>query len=169
MTKTKITCVSCKAQFYATEKAICGICDEPFCPNCSACKCTNISKSGFSQTKVQASLKDINNVKDSQILQISATISPLIGQVPISTSNGTLLKTEFELSDDSQKVPLIIWGPVPEKLFPYRYEYTNITIVGLKRKVFNGKSVLVASKNTKYFINSLKTRTLEYYISELIY
>ena len=169
MSNNKIICVSCKALFYASNKTVCGICDEPFCPNCSACKCTNIQDAGTTQKKIQMNLKDINTVKENQILQISSTISPLIGQTPISTSKGTLLKTEFELSDDNHKIPLVIWGPVPEKLFPYRYEYTNITIIGLKRKLFNGKTILVASKNTKYFINSLKTKPLEYYISELIY
>ena len=169
MTKTKNTCNICKAQYYATNQLKCGICDTTFCPNCSSCSCTSSRSSQNALKKQVINLKDLNQVKESQVLEINATLSPLIGQTPIATQNGTILKTEFELSDDHQKVPLIIWGPVPEKLFSFRYEFTNLTISGIKKRIFNGKQVLIASKSTKYYINNLKTKSLNYFISESIY
>lgn len=168
MSKGKITCSRCKAQYYSKNKLTCGVCDQPFCPNCNACECTTISTITKLQKKQIVTLKDLQQVKENQILEISATLSPLKGQTPVPTKNGILLKTEFELSEDHQKVPLIIWGPVPEKLFPTRYEFTNITISGLKKKNFNDKIMLVASKATKYYQNSLRTKSLDYFISESI-
>ena len=169
MSKNKIMCLKCKAQFYSSYKPVCGTCDKPFCPNCSSCKCTNSSLSLASHSKRVLQLKDINKIHEDQVVEVNATLSPLIGQTPTQTSNGIVLKTEFELTDDHQKVPLVIWGPVPERLFPYRYEYSNLTISGLKKRVFNGKPVLIASKQTKYFVNNLRTKPLDYFISESVY
>ena len=168
MKKGKIICFKCKAQFYSNNKSLCGTCNKPFCPNCNACDCTNIIRSERMRQKQITSLKELNQASEDQILEISATMSPLIGQSTISTKEGKLLKTEFELSDDQVKIPFIIWGPVPEKLFPYRYEFTNLTISGLKKKSFNGTTILVASKGTKYYLNNLKTKPLDYFISQSI-
>lgn len=62
--------------------------------------------------KLITNLKDLKQLKENQNLEITATLSPLIGQTPVPTKNGSILKTEFELSEDHEKVPLIIWGPV---------------------------------------------------------
>lgn len=164
----KIVCKNCKAQFYSTNKTLCGICGKPFCPNCNACSCTTISISEIKKPKHLVSLKELNQVSENQLLEISAVLSPLIGQSPVSTKEGMLLKTEFEISEEQVKIPLIIWGPVPEKLFPFRYEFTNLTISGLKKKSFNGKTTLIASKGTKYYLNNLRTRSLDYFISQSI-
>ena len=163
---SKISCLHCKALFYSTNQSICGVCDKAFCPNCNSCGCTNSRTVLQTKKSPQISLKEINNINENQVIEISATLSPLIGQTPVITHNGNILKTEFELSDDHQKIPLIIWGPVPEKLFPYRYEYTNFVISGLKKKIFNGKPTLVASKSTKYYVNNLKMRPLDYFLSQ---
>lgn len=169
MKKNKIICRQCKAGFYPTNQPVCGTCDKPFCPNCSACSCNVTLNNQFLRKKTLINLQDINRINEGQILEINATLSPLIGQTPTHTHQGVILKTEFELLDDNQKIPLVIWGPVPEKLFPFRYEYSNITISGLKKKIFNGKPILVASKLTKYFINNTRTKPLEYFISESSY
>ncbi len=168
MSQSKITCLNCKAQFYSNNKIVCGVCDKPFCPNCNTCNCTYVSNTLNSKKKLIISLRDLEKVKENQILEITAILSPLIGQTPVPTTKGIILKTEFELSEDHQKVPLIIWGPVPEKIFQTRYEFTNITISGLRKKSFNGKISLVATKTTKYYSNNLKTKSLDYFISESI-
>ena len=121
MTKTKSTCNICKAQYYPTNQPICGICDTSFCPSCSSCKCTSSRSTQNALKKQVISLKNLNQVKEGEVLEINATLSPLKGQTPITTQNRTVLKTEFELSEDHQKVPLIIWGPVPEKLFSFSF------------------------------------------------
>lgn len=168
MKNGKITCFHCKAQFYFKNQSLCGTCNKPFCPNCQSCQCTKFSYSLNQKKRQVVTLKEINQLPEGQPLEITALISPLKGQTPIKTQNGPLLKTEFELSDDHIKFPLIVWGPVPEKLFPYRYEFTNLTISGLKKKIFNGTTVLVASKSTKYYLNTLKTKSLDYFISESV-
>lgn len=169
MSGSKISCLHCKAQFYSSAaQPKCGVCDKAFCPNCNACECTNF-KVQITKKNQSIGLKDIITIKENQLIEISATLSPLKGQTPVTTKNGNVLKTEFELSDDHQKIPLIIWGPVPEKLFPYRYEYTNFVFSGLKKKVFNGKPVLVASRTTKYYVNNLKMKPLDYFLSQSAY
>ena len=168
MNKNKLKCRQCKAQFYPANQAICGICDNPFCPNCSACACTLEVPLVSAKKIIINNIKDLNSIYDDQLIEITTNLSPLIGQTPIQTQQGVILKTEFEITDENQKIPLIIWGPVPEKLFPYRYEFTTLTISGLKKGIFKGKPILIASKETKYFINNLKTKSLEYFISESV-
>ena len=168
MKNGKITCFRCKAQFYFKNQPLCGTCNKTFCPNCQSCECSKLNFSLNLQKKQVIMRKDIDQISEVQLLDIKSMISPLKGQTPIKTQKGPLLKTEFELSDDHVKVPLIVWGPVPEKLFPYRYEFTNLTISGLKKKIFNGTTTLVASKRTKYYLNTLKTKSLDYFISESV-
>ena len=168
MSRNKISCSYCKAIFYKSNQATCGTCGKTFCPNCNACECTS-RQSEFSRKIKNIGLKDAITLKENDIVEITATLSPLKGQSPVNTPTGTILKTEFELSDEHTKVPLIIWGPVPEKLFPFRYEYTNFVFSGLKKKNFNNKTVLVASKSTRYYANSLKVKPLDFFISESLY
>jgi hypothetical protein len=164
--KVKQFCLHCKAQYYPNNLSICGTCDKNFCPNCGSCKCLN-KISHLDTNKIQSlSIKDVDKANEMQTLEISASITPLIGQIPITTKKGLILKTEFELFEGKHKLPLIIWGPVPEKIFATRYEFNEVTISGLKKRVFNGKTVLIASKNAKYHVNTSKMRSLEFFISQ---
>ena len=168
MLEQKNSCHYCKAQFFPKNRPICGTCDKTFCPNCSSCKCTFISKNQQTISKKIKSieLNKINTIKDGELLEISGTLSPLIGQKPIVTENGRVLKTEYEFSDETGKINLIVWGPVPEKIFPYRYEFSDLTIQGIKKTIFNGKPLLVVNKSTKFYLNTTKFKKLNYFLSE---
>ena len=164
MSSLKIQCHNCKATFYNKNQILCETCETAFCPNCSSCDCTR----NIQYKKIHTITTDkINTVHESDLLELNGTLSPLIGQEPVQTKQGKILKTEFEFSDENGKIPITVWGPVPETIFPMRYEYIrNITFQGVKKKIIKGKPVINILKSTKIFINSFKTRSLEYFLSE---
>jgi hypothetical protein len=97
--------------------------------------------------------------------EITGTLSPLKRQKPITTTKGSFLISEFEFSDDSGKIPLVIWGPVPPELFPYRYEFIRtITISGVRVKQFKMQNQLNLQKSAKFFIHQHKAKSLVAYL-----
>ena len=117
---------------------------------------------------ISISTTEINSVPENTLLELNGTLSPLIKQEPVLTGNGKkILKTVFEFSDESGKIPLTVWGPVPESIFPFRYEYIrNITFQGVIKKKVNGLSVINLLKSSKIFISSFRSKNLNFFLSE---
>lgn len=169
MMSKKLNCFNCQASYYSKNQESCGICNTNACPNCLNCDCTKSSVYKKQTAKVHTS-KVINvcDFKDHDLLELNGTLSPLISQEPIKTNNGKLLKTEFEFNDETGKIEITCWGPVPLKLFPYRYEYCDIILHGVKKKLHKGKPVVTILKSTKIFVNNFKSKNLSYYLSEAV-
>lgn len=157
-------CGNCRAKFSSINIPTCAICTRLFCPECGGCECTRrtIQKSAKYEYRSFKPLKisEINFHEKSENLEINGTLSPLIRQKPVNTVYGKLLISEFEISDETGKLPLIIWGPVPAELFPTRYEYIQLIIKGIKTKVFNNQLQLHLQKNANISINQIRNKPL---------
>ena len=164
MNTQKSSCGTCKASFYSNSVP-CSICERKICPQCNNCDC---SISSVKQIRTLKQIVDLDSKDKFLSFEITGSLSPLLGQEPVKTKDGSnLIKTKYEFSDDTGKLPLTIWGPVPEIIFPYRYEYVNnITISGVKVKKFKGNLGLSFSKTSKVFLNTFKTKNLNYFLSE---
>lgn len=99
-------------------------------------------------------------------LEVSGTLSPLVGQRPVKTRSGMKLVSEFEFEDETGKVTLVFWGPVPTVLFPHRYEFVDVTIRGVRVKHYNEQKQLVAQRNSRIALNQLRSKPLAFFLGQ---
>lgn len=167
----KTQCQTCKSLFYSKGLyfVLCGICDQVTCPECNTCDCSSPVLASDIHT---ITVDKLASLGENDLIELNGTLSPLISQKPIIIDRGPkkekLLRTKFEFQDETGKIPLIIWGPVPGHLFSSRYEYVqNITILGAKKRNFKGKPQVRIGKKTKILFNSsIRPRNLDYFLNE---
>lgn len=163
MTSFYTRCQTCQSKFSSRYLPKCTTCGKASCPECSKCECIalTITKRTFKSIKInKIDTKSINTN-----LEITGTLSPLISQKPVKMLSGMMIISEFEFSDETGKLPIIFWGPVPAEIFSYRYEFIQqITITGVNARFFNNQLHLYVPKSAGIHINQSKHKPLLQYL-----